>query len=412
MAPVPTPTPTALISAGAPTLTPADTPTSRPIDTPTPVPTETPAPMPTISPTITPVPTDTSTLAAVGGLPERGDVLDVAVAPSDGRWVYATIKGKGIYRSTDGGLSWTLTAINGSGQDILIDPVNPRRVFVAVWAGVLRSTDGGATWKVIRRGLPKDQQVGALAWDPGDERVMYAGLRASASAGSAVYRSTDRGETWERLWSPAGGEALGNDIEALIIVPTGGTRYVALSNAYDPRLDLEGEPCLPCAACELSQVGEEVWRVCRGGRDLVLDPEDLQIVYFARGAGTVRSTDGGETWWDLTPGRQCLGEEVTMAGSWALAIAPGDRQVLYEGTGYNSLTNQAGLYRTTDGGDTWLVINDGLPGRTGPCPSFLSTTIEHVYALAVDPADSQIVYAATSGGLYKTTDGGESWSKQ
>jgi photosystem II stability/assembly factor-like uncharacterized protein len=95
-----------------------------------------------------------------------------------------------------------------------------------------------------------------------------------------------------------------------------------------------------------------------------------------------------------------------------LVIASEDRQVLYEGTGYNSLTGQAGLYKTTDGGKTWLVINDGLPGRAGPCPSFLSTTIEHIYALAVNPTDSQIVYAATSEGLYKTTDGGESWSKQ
>jgi hypothetical protein len=404
MAPVPTLTPTSLISAGAPTSTPADTPTSGPIATSTPMPTDTaiatptdtPAPTPTLPPTATTTPMDTSTPAPVTGLPGRGDVLDVAVAPSDGRWVYAAIKGRGIYGSTDGGLSWTLVALNGSGQDILVDPANPRR----------------ATWKVVRRGLPKDQQVGALAWDPGDKRMMYAGLRANPLTGSVIYRSTDGGETWEQLWSPAGDETLGNDVEALAIDPTSGTRYVALSNAYNPQLDLEGESCLPCAACELSRVGGEVWRVCRGGRDLVLDPEEPQIVYFARGAGTVRSTDGGETWWDLTPGRQCLGEEVTTAGSWALAIAPEDRQVLYEGTGYNSLTGQAGLYKTTDGGKTWLAINDGLPGRAGPCPSFLSTTIEHIYALAVDPADSQIAYAATSEGLYKTTDGGESWGKQ
>jgi photosystem II stability/assembly factor-like uncharacterized protein len=349
---------------------------------------------------------------SVSGLPGRGDVLDVAVAPSDDQWVYAMIKNKGIYRSTDGGLFWTLAALNGSGQDILIDPDNPRRVFVAVWAGVLRSTNGGATWEVIRRGLPKDRQVGALAWDPGDRRVMYAGLRASPLVGWAIYRSTDEGETWEQFWSPAGREVLGYDVEALAIDPTSGTRYVALSNAYDPRLDLGGKPCLPCAACELSQVGGEAWRICRGGRDLVLGPEGSQIVYFVRGAGTVRSTDGGETWWDLTPGRQCLGEEVTRAGSWALASASQDRQVLYEGTGYNSLTDQAGLYKTTDGGKTWLAINDGLPSRSGPCPSFFSTTIEHIYALAVHPADSQIVYAATSEGLYKTTDGGKSWSKQ
>jgi photosystem II stability/assembly factor-like uncharacterized protein len=409
MAPVPTPTST----------TPADTPTGQ-IATSTPVPadtaiaalTATSTHVPTLSPTATLTPMDTFRPTAVSRLPTRGDVLDVAIAPSDGRWVYAAIKGEGIYRSTDGGLSWTLTALNGSGQDILIDPADPRRVFIAVWAGVLQSTDGGATWNVIRRGLPQDQQVGALAWDPGDRRVMYAGLRASPLTGWAIYRSTDRGETWEPLWRTAGDEALAYDVAALAIDPTSGTRYAALSNAYDLQLDLEGEPCLPCAACEPSQVGGEVWRVCRGGRDLVLDPEDPQIVYFARGAGTLRSTDGGETWWDLTPGRQCLGEEVTRAGSWALAIASEDRQVLYEGTGYNSLTDQAGLYKTTDGGKTWLAINEGLPNRVGPCPSFRSTTIEHIYTLAVDPADSRIVYAATSDGLYKTTDGGESWSKR
>ncbi len=404
-------TPTVLAPA-PPSTPPADTPTAGPgiPFTPPPTPTYTPTPLPT--PTATLAPTAPARPGPLLSLPERRSVLAVAIAPSDGRWVYVALKGAGIYRSTDGGLSWALTALNGSGQDILIDPADPRRVFVAVWAGVLRSADGGATWDMARDGLPKDQQVSALAWDSSDRRVMYAGLRASPSAGSAVYRSTDGGETWERLWSPAGREALGSDVAALAVDPTGGTRYVALSNAYDPRLDLEGEPCLPCAACEPGRVGGEVWRICRHGRDLVLDPQNPQVVYFARGAGTVRSTDGGETWWDLTAGRPCLGEEVAHAGSWALAIAPRDSQVLYEGTGSNSLTFQAGLYKTTDGGQSWVVINNGLPGQPGPCPSFLSTTVEHIYALAVDPADSRIVYAATSAGLYKTTDGGESWNRE
>jgi hypothetical protein len=197
-------TPMVLVSTPTPT-TPADTPTSGPIATSTPAPTDTAiaaptaifAPKPTISLTATLAPMDTPTPAPISELPEHEDVLDVAVAPSDGQWVYATIKGKGIYRSGDGSLSWTMVALNGSGQDILIDPANPRRVFVAVWAGVLWSTDGGSTWNIVRRGLPKDQQVGALAWDPGDRQVMYAGLRASPLTGSAVYRSTDRGETWE-----------------------------------------------------------------------------------------------------------------------------------------------------------------------------------------------------------------------
>lgn len=402
------PAPTAPPAPSAP----ADTPTSRPMDISTPMPMDTYTPMATLSPTATSTPMDTSTPAAISGLPGSGDVWDVAIAPSDRRWIYATIRRRGIYRSTDGGFSWAMAALNGSGQDILIDPADPKRIFVAVRSGVLRSTDGGATWDMIRYDLPKDQQVAALAWDPEDRQVMYAGLRATPLTGWAIYRSTDGGETWKKFWTPAGGKALGNDVEALAIDPVSGTRYVALSNAYDPQLDLEGESCLPCAACEPSNVGGEEWRVCRGGRDLILSPEDPQTVYFARGAGTVRSTDGGETWWDLTLGRQCLGDEVTLASSWALAIAPEDNQVLYEGTGYNSLTDQAGLYKTADGGDTWLVINDGLPTHAGPCPAFLSTTIEYIYALAVDPADSRIVYAATSEGLYKTTDGGQSWSKQ
>jgi len=152
----------------------------------------------------------------------------IALAPSNPNLVWVgtgegnprndVITGHGIYFSPDAGANWKFMGLGDVGQitQIVIDPSNPERVFVAalghVWGpnperGIFRTTDGGATWQKV---LYVDENTGAsdLAMEPGNPLVLFAGLwhferhawtLLSGGGGSGVYRSTDGGTTWKKL---------------------------------------------------------------------------------------------------------------------------------------------------------------------------------------------------------------------
>jgi photosystem II stability/assembly factor-like uncharacterized protein len=159
-----------------------------------------------------------------------GTIGAIALAPSDPRVIYVgsgeadmrsdIAQGDGLYRSADGGRTWTKIGLTDTQQvgRILVDPRDPNRVLVAALGhpygpnaerGVFRSTDGGGTWQKI---LFKDENTGAIdvAFRPGDPRTIYAALwqtrrppwsvyPPSNGPGSGLYKSTDGGDTWTAL---------------------------------------------------------------------------------------------------------------------------------------------------------------------------------------------------------------------
>src|SRR5690348_17222570 len=201
---------------------------------------------------------DSQPVASIGTL---------ALAPSDPSIIYvgtgeAAIRsdityGAGVYKSTDGGVHWRSLGLADTRHigKILVDPRNPDVVLVAALGhaygpnpkrGVFRSTDGGSTWTKV---LYKNPDTGAidLAADPGDPQVVYAALYQARRTpweqyppnegpGSGLYKSTDGGATWAELRGhglPGGGtvgriglavgrRAGGSLVYALIGSPTGG----------------------------------------------------------------------------------------------------------------------------------------------------------------------------------------------
>lgn len=160
------------------------------------------------------------------GLPNAGQVARIQVHPKNPDLVYAAVLGnvfgesddRGVYRSKDGGATWekVLYVDNRTGaSDISMDVSNPRILYAGLWntyrtpwtihsgskeAGVYRSTDGGDTWQRLTRGLPVDVMIGktAVSVSPADPNRVYALVEASEDKGG-LYRSDDGGDSWTRV---------------------------------------------------------------------------------------------------------------------------------------------------------------------------------------------------------------------
>ncbi|HVC18759.1 MAG TPA: hypothetical protein VNE16_01675 [Vicinamibacterales bacterium] len=254
---------------------------------------------------------------------DRQDVMSIgalAVAPSAHNVVWAgtgeafyirnaTSIGNGVYKSVDGGLTWTHMGLDQTGRiaRIVIDPTNPDIVFAAAVGsgftpsqdrGIFRTTDGGRTWKRV---LFVDDNTGAsdVAIDPHNPQTLLAGTWQlaihtwnldSGGPGSGVYISHDGGTTWTRIVGhglpthPIGKVAVG-------IAPSDGQRMYALVQDASPGF-------------YRSDDGGRTWRLVNQHHDIderapyytrfVIDPTDENRIYFVSVFITL-SKDGGAT---------------------------------------------------------------------------------------------------------------------
>ena len=158
------------------------------------------------------------------GLEESEHVSKIIVHPENPDIVWVAAQGplwsrggqRGVYRTTDGGKTWTRTLGDDAwigATDLAIDPRDPDRLYAATWqrhrtvaaylgggagSGLHRSVDGGATWEALTEGLPESRmgKIG-LAISPQQPDVLYAAIELDRRKG-AVYRSADRGSTWAK----------------------------------------------------------------------------------------------------------------------------------------------------------------------------------------------------------------------
>jgi photosystem II stability/assembly factor-like uncharacterized protein len=307
-------------------------------------------------------------------------------------------------------LKWRLVGPHRGGRVVAVagHPTD-RQVFYfgACAGGVWRTDDGGWTWRNISDGFFTSASVGALAVADADPNVIYAGtgecsIRSNVVAGDGVYRSTDGGRTWQHA-----GLRETRHIGRVRVHPRDpDTVYVAaLGHAYGPN---------PERGVYRSRDGGRHWELVlhrsdrAGCVDLSMDPTNPRILYAGfwevrrypwglesggPGSGLFKSSDGGDTWVELS-GRPGLPKGLT--GKHGVAVSPArpDRVwALIE-------AEDGGLFRSDDGGETWIRVNEQRELRQR---AFYYT---HLYA---DPRDPEVCYVLNFH-FWRSDDGGRTFA--
>lgn len=354
-----------------------------------------------------------------------------AVTPS----LWAGASDGGLLASSNGGGSWT--AINNGFQSTNIRALATHpldtgsgAIFLAGYGDAItttralyRSVDSGASWAISATGL-NAEQIRSIAIDPttvdadpltAENFTVYAAGRSeripnAAAKDGGLYKSTDAGVTWSTIDS---GIALVSGRPDMGTVRT---------IAADPRSCVTPPASGPCAP---GSGGLRTLFATGGGRANFSGPG---LPYIS--ARIYKSTNAGASWSPAETGlplSQDLGPPgasnyAGMGGVVPLVFDPSNTQTLYIGSfiswspgiaGATEPTIANGVFKSIDGGASWVHMSNGMPRYGGP-----SSSNWDVLALAINPANPQVIYAGTSnlyagaatGNVYKSTNGGASWS--
>lgn len=313
----------------------------------------------------------------------RYGVTALALAPSNSNLLYAGADLGGLFHSTDGGVSWRTLwvpapdgSVSNHVSDIGVDPHHPEIVYVAVdnyigsWqpGGVYRSTDGGVTWETANAGLP-GPAVSFLTVDPQESGVLYAGVSGQ------LFRSVDHGVSWQSSYSGQWVVVLAVDPQDSQVLYAGGKEVfksldkghswvpsiqglsldeVSITSlAIDPNHSNVlyaggtplGGPDFPGRIFKSVDGGASWSEVAQVGtwlRTLAIDPIHPNTVYAGSSGkggkiGTFVSSDGGSHW-----------QRIHGGGAHDVVVDPHDPGVVYAGM----RTSARGVYRFLIGGQT------------------------------------------------------------
>ncbi len=283
-------------------------------------------------------------------------VSDIAIDPSNPNIIYIATGDYdagdtysiGVYKSTDGGLTWNptgLTFTTNQGRRIgrlLINPLNPTTVFAFTSAGIHRTRNGGNTWTLVTAGNFKDGE-----FKPGDTTIIYG------VTSSGFYRSTNGGNTF----STVSYGAVGSIIRLSIAVTPANPNYVYL-------LASKNDYSYGGVYRSTSSGAAGTWSVMSTTPNI--------FDWSTTGSGT-----GGQGWYDI-----------------AIGISPTNPNEIVCG-GVNT-------WRSTNGGSSWTLFTHWYGGGGKP--------YVHADLHDVQYTSSNTIYLATDGGLFRTTNGGTSFS--
>jgi photosystem II stability/assembly factor-like uncharacterized protein len=279
--------------------------------------------------------------------------------------------------------------------------------FGATGGGIWKTTDAGGSWIPVADGQIATGSVGALAVSESDPNIVYAGMgeaciRGNASPGDGVYKSTDAGRTWKHI-----GLEQTQQIGAVIVNPRNPNIVFVAALGHQFASNEE-------RGVYRSTDGGATWKqvLTRGPKagavDIVMDANNSNVLYASFWevyrtpyslesggplSGIWKSTDGGDTWHDLT---HANGMPRGIQGKIGVTVSPANSDRVWAIVE----ADDGGVYRSDNGGGSWTRVNQDRDLRQR------AWYYTHIYA---DPKNADSVYVLNTG-VYRSNDGGRTYS--
>ncbi|MCX7176268.1 MAG: hypothetical protein NT159_20550 [Proteobacteria bacterium] len=317
--------------------------------------------------------------------------------------------------------------LGGLGYDVRIHPGNKNVMYVTDnFAGVSKTTDSGQTWSPSNSGITTKGgssgdavNIFSLTLDPNNPNTIWAGTFGDGQK-FGVFKSTDAGATWTMKIN---GISLGNNFGLIFrgfTIKQGNSNVVYAQVEVRTTPELNGWQFFRSKGRVYKSVdGGENWQMIWEGnalaRYLIIDPGDSNILYVSHGifdiepfdsdckngvyagVGVLKSTDGGQTWSAANNGLTDL-----TVGS--LRMHPTNSKILFAATGNNACSGfntsnvLSGVFKTTNGGASWTKV---ITAQNG----------EPFTAVNFSPSNSNTVYAGSPQAFYRSDDLGATWTQ-
>jgi photosystem II stability/assembly factor-like uncharacterized protein len=317
-----------------------------------------------------------------------------------------TLQAAGSWQALGPNASLTASGrLSGRVTAIAADPNDAKTLYIGTAAGgVWKTGDSGQTWTPLTDNQPS-LSIGALTVDPTNANIVYAGTGEANNSPDSYYgigllKSSNKGASWTLLGASVfGNPAQGyNSFSKIVVNPFNNQEILAATSKGVYR----------------STDGGTNWtsRLSGVATDLVIDSNTSPATFYATlgkadGAtanGIYKSTDGGLTFGLIGSGQYPAG---TSAGRIALDHSLSSPQRLYAviASPGSSFSTSLGVWTTTNGGSSWTQVTTAA----GSGPNFCGMLCAYNLFIRVDPLNAQTVYLGGSD-LYKSTDGGASWT--
>ena len=274
---------------------------------------------------------------------------------------------------------------NGRVNGIAFHPIDADIFYVGAPAGGLwKTADGGQNWEPLTDGQPT-LGVSAMVIDYTNPDIIYIGTGdkdADESAGMGVYKSIDGGETWAQSNTGMGMVT----VKRMVQHPTFNDIILVLTKV---------------GIYKTTDAGQN-WeqKLSGNGGDILFKPNDPSVMYAVKGTRFWRSTDTGESWLQITSGLPTDNNRAV------IGVSPNQPDYVYFLATHSY--DFYGLYRSTDGGSTFELRSTSPNIMGWECDGGAGGQAWYDLDIAVDPLDSDIIYA---GGIncWKSIDGGQTW---
>jgi len=310
-------------------------------------------------------------------------------------------------QSQDGPNAWTLN-LNNSARvyGVSVCTSNPNIVYCGgLDSGVYKSVDGGFSWTQVNTGMTYFK-VQAIAVAPSNPNIVYAGTDQNGAANSGVYVTTNGGTSWTLMIT---GITDVKAIQGIAVNPTNPSiAYITVFDGVNPAI----------AGIYKTTDGGTTWAVSSSGitnlniLSIAINPLNPNVLYAGSSlilpgstgpSKMFRSNNAGANWFEISnglPTGTTTGDPIR-----AISISTLDTAVVLAGLFMNDTAG--GAYLTTNGGTLWVKKHTGLPIVTGTLPR----------AIIIKPGSATQFYVgldgggATSRGVWRTLDGGNTWSE-